>query len=61
MEVGQRKYVWGSETGFIMMKLAKSQSPSMYSRHTPLVSESKALKCQFLVRLVVPGPGYAGK
>ena len=38
MEVGQRKYVWGSEMGFITMKLAKSQSPSVYVRHTPLVS-----------------------
>lgn len=30
MEVGQRKYVWGSEMGFIKMKLADCHSPSMH-------------------------------
>lgn len=30
MEVGQRKYVWGSEMGFIKMKLADCHRPSMH-------------------------------
>lgn len=30
MKVGQRKYVWGSEMGFIKMKLANCHSPAMH-------------------------------
>lgn len=61
MEVGQTKYVWGSETGFIKMKLADCPSPSMHIWHTPLISRSKALKCWLLTGLQCVAQSMLGR